>query len=199
MTMPVHRLILIFVMCVLWQSATGMAASTAYVTTTQQLDLNHVQFVIVAPPKLRARLYEKAMAHFTKAGLPLPAADQSRTATLTLMLDPQPQENACPGKVLYTPSLTLVEPVIIARNSVLLNDITWIHEGKTQIRTPVGPSQFERDLDALILQFIADYHAGNPWRSAPGTPLSPQTTQDDRSKTSPLVPEAKNLSASIKV
>ncbi|WP_455389314.1 hypothetical protein [Petrachloros mirabilis] len=193
MTTPVHQLVLIFFVFLLWQSATGMAASTAYVTTTQQLDLNHVQFVIVAPPELRARLYEKAMAHFTKAGLPLPAADQSRTATLTLELDPKPLEEACQGKVLYAPSLTLVEPVIIARNSVVLNDITWIHEGKPQIRTPVEPSQFEIDLDALILQFIADYYAGNPLRSAPGTPPSPQTTWDDRSKTSPLVPEAKNL------
>jgi hypothetical protein len=147
--------------------------------------------MIVAPPELKARLYEKAMAHFTKAGLPLPAADQSRTATLTLMLDPRPLENACQGKVLYTPSLTLVEPVIIARNSVVLNDITWTHEAKTQIRTPVEPSQFEKDLDALILQFIADYHAGNPLRSPLTTTPSPQTTRDNRSKTSPLVPEAK--------
>lgn len=193
MTTRAHRLILLLVLFLPWQSATGMAASTAYVTTTQQLDLNHVQFVLVAPPELRVQLYEKALAHFTKAGLPLPAADQSRTATLTLMLDPQPLEDACPGKVLYTPSLTLVEPVIIPRNSIVLNDTTWIHEGKTQIRARVEPSQFEKDLDALILQFIADYYAANPLRSAPVTPLSSQTTRDDRSKTSPLVPEAKVL------
>jgi hypothetical protein len=193
MTTPVHRLILLFFMCLLWQSSTGMAASTAYMATTQQLDLNHVQFVIVTSPELRVRLYEKAMAHFTRAGLPLPAADQSRIATLTLMLDPRPLDDACSGKVLYTPSLTLVEPVIIPRNSVVLNDITWIHEGKTQIRAPVELSQFEMDLDALILQFIADYYAGNPWRSAPGMPLSPETTHVDRDKTSPLVPEAKML------
>jgi len=151
-----------------------MAAITAYVATTQDLDLDQVQFVVVASPALRARLYDRAMALFGKVDLPLPHAGNSHgpaTATLTLTLDPHPLDTSCPGKVLYRPSLLLVEPVIIPRNSVVMNDTTWLLDTPAQVRDPVEISKLETDLDRLIQQFITDYKAENPrWQSRGASP-----------------------------
>ena len=67
----------------------GMAATSAYVAATQNLDLNQVQLVIVALPEVRARLYDRTMTLFMKADLPLLVVNDSHApATATLTLDP---------------------------------------------------------------------------------------------------------------
>lgn len=159
-----------------------MAAITAYVATTQNLDLNQVQFVVVASPEVRARLYDRTIILFAKADLPLPHAGDSHTpatATLILTLDPHPLDVSCPDKVLYRPSLLLVEPVIIQRNSVVMNDTTWLLETRPQVREPVEISELETDLDRLIQQFITDYKVGNPgWQSQGPSPNSKRPPAD---------------------
>lgn len=141
-----------------------MAASSAYVQTTERLDLHRVGFAIAAPPEFTSRLSERARARFAQAGLPL--GDSGNTggplpATLTLTLSAQPLTDTCPGHVLYAPSLTLSEPVIISRNSELLNDVTWLAHTGAQVRQPITLPELERDLDAFIEQFVADYRAAN--------------------------------------
>lgn len=153
----------------LW-SANGLAATTAYVATTQNLDLNHVQLVVVASPESKARLQDQATALFAEAGLPVPASptlgSSSATATLTLTLHPRLIGDACPGKVLYAPSLSLTEPVIIPRNLATISDITWLWGNDPQVGDPLDASQLQADVDRLVLQFITDYKAGNPeWPS----------------------------------
>jgi len=142
----------------------GIAATSAYVQTTEGLDLNQLRFAISAPPEFISRLSERATTLFTKAGLPPPdsdAQDRQFIATLTLTLNPQSLSDTCQGHILYAPSLRLTEPVMIPRNSVILNDVTWLAHTGAQVREPVTVSELERDLDAFIDQFIADYRAAN--------------------------------------
>ncbi len=141
-----------------------MAASSAYVQTTEGLDLHRVRFAIAAPPELTSRLSKRADTLFANAGLPLPGSDgrnKPSIATLTLSLTPQPLADTCPGHVLYAPSLTLTEPVTITRNAELMNDVTWLAHTGPQVREPVTVSELEQDLDTFIEQFIADYLAAN--------------------------------------
>ncbi|NWF73715.1 MAG: hypothetical protein HXY51_11840 [Nitrospirae bacterium] len=176
----------------------AMAAITAYAATTQNLDLNQVQFVVVASPGVRARLYDRAMTLFAKADLPLPHAGNSHTpatATLTLTLDPHPLDASCPDKVLYGPSLLLVEPVIIQRNSVVINDTTWLLETRTHVRNPVEISNLETDLDRLIQQFITDYKAGNPGWHSRGTSPNPERPRAGHEPTGPIHSEANDARA----
>lgn len=142
----------------------GTAATSAYVQTTDGLDINHVRFTIAAPPDFTVQLFQRATALFAKAGLPLPQSDHPNVpfiATLTLTLMSQPVGPICPGQVLYAPSLALTEPVIIPRNSVIINDVTWLAHTGTQVRKPVTILDLERDLDDFIGQFISDYRAAN--------------------------------------
>ena len=175
-----------------------MAAITAYATTTQNLDLRQVQFVVVASPEVRARLYDRTMTLFAKAYLPLPHAGDSNSpakATLILTLDPQPLDASCPDKVLYRPSLLLVEPVIIQRNSVVMNDTTWLLETPTQVREPVEISKLETDLDRLIQQFITDYKVGNPGWQSQGISPNPRRPRADHEPTSLILSEANDAQA----
>jgi hypothetical protein len=137
--------------------APGNAASSAYVETTQGLNLNRVQLVILVPPEFTSRLSERATTIFAKAGFPLSDSNgpnRQFIATLTLSLNPQPLSDTCPGQVLYVPSLKLTEPVMIPRNSVIMHDVTWLAHTGAQVREPVTVAELERDLDAFIHQFI---------------------------------------------
>jgi hypothetical protein len=176
----------------------GIAATTAYVATTENLDLNQVQFVVVAPSEVRAQLYDRTMALFAKAGLPLPAAGQSdhpATSVLTLTLDPHPLDASCPCKVLYRPSLILVEPVIIQRNSVVMNDTTWFLETSREVREPVEVLKLESDLDHLIQQFMTDYKEGNPRWQSRGTSPNPKKPHANQKPTGPIFSEANDARA----
>ncbi|MDP3089649.1 MAG: hypothetical protein Q8N04_03160 [Nitrospira sp.] len=156
-----------------------MAATSAYVQTTEGLDLNRVQFVVSAPPEFTLRLSQHARFLFAKAGLPLPdsdAQDRPFIAMLILTLNPQSLSDTCPGHILYAPSLRLTEPVLIPRNSVILNDVTWLAHTGAQVRTSVTIEDLDRDLEEFISQFIADYRAANAGArsSIPGTtPAAP--------------------------
>lgn len=176
MTGPLRRL---WLLAAVWTlsllPADGMAATTAYVAATHHLNLNQVQFEVVASPEWTARLYDRTRAHFAVAGLPAPASPRhgssSRTAILTLTVQARSLGNACPGKVLYASSLSLTEPVIVPRNSVIIRDTTWLLGTDTQVRDLPDISQLEADVDRIVRQFITDYKAGNPgWSS--------QTTTD---------------------
>ncbi len=142
----------------------GMAATSAYGQTTEGLDLNRVQFVISAPPEFTSQLSQQARSLFAKAGLPLPDSegqDRPLIATLTLTLDPQPLRNSCPEHILYAPSLALTEPVLIPRNSVIMDNVTWLAHTGAQVRKSVRIADLEHDLEEFIYQFIADYRAAN--------------------------------------
>jgi hypothetical protein len=144
--------------------APGRAATSAYVQTTQGLDLGRVRFVISAPQAFTSQLSGRAATLFAEAGLPLPNSngpDRQFIATLTLTLSPQPLSAACPGHVLYAPSLALTEPVIIPRNSAVIHDVTWLAHTGAQVRKSVTISDLERDVEEFINQFIADYRSAN--------------------------------------
>lgn len=181
----------------------GMAATSAYVQTTEGLDLNRVQFVISAPPEFTSRLSQRATALFAKAGLPPLRSDSSPMpfiATLTLTLDPQPLRNSCPEHILYAPSLALAEPVIIPRNSVIMNNVTWLAHTGAQVRKSVTIADLERDLEEFIDQFIGDYRAANTGSHSPipGTAPAaphPDTLHPDSPTTAP---EALHSNATLK-
>ncbi len=142
----------------------SVAATTAYMASTEQLDLRQVQLVVVAPDQLRESLQNRTLEIFTKAGLPLPSGHSSQTApltVLTLTLDPRPINDHCPSKVLYTPSLALTESVTIARTGSTIQDTTWLFETGKQVRGPVDRDHIKADLDLLINQFITDYKTAN--------------------------------------
>ncbi|MGE0469304.1 MAG: hypothetical protein AB7L09_22870 [Nitrospira sp.] len=145
-------------------AATSAAATTAYMSSTEQLDLRQVQLVVVAPDQLRESLRKRALARFTEAGLSPPNAHSSPTSPptdLTLTLDPRPIGDLCPGKVLYAPSLTLTETVTITRTGSVIQDTTWLFETGTEIRGPVDHDRITSDVDLLIHQFITDYKTAN--------------------------------------
>jgi hypothetical protein len=142
----------------------SVAATTAYMRSTEQLALRQVQLVVVAPDQLRESLQNRTLEIFTKAGLPLPSAHSSQTApptVLTLTLDPRPINEHCPSKVLYAPSLALTESVTIARTGSTIQDTTWLFETGKQVRGPVDRDHIKADLDLLINQFITDYKTAN--------------------------------------
>jgi len=198
MTIPCRWPCLLLLVLMVLPAANGMAATTPYVATTQNLDLSQVQFVVVTLPEVSARLYDRAMTFFTNAGLPLPSISELHapaTATLTLKLNPHPIAGSCPGKILYRPSLSLVEPVIIQRNSVVMNDTTWLLETGTLVREPVEISKLETDLDRLVQQFITDYKVGNPGWQLQGTRPNPERPRADHEPTNPILLEANDAQA----
>ena len=172
----------------------GMAATSAYAQTTEGLDLDRVQFVVSAPQEFTSRLSQYARSLFAKAGIPLPDSegqDRPLIATLTLTLDPQPLRNSCPAHFLYAPSLALTEPVLIPRNSVIMNNVTWLAHTGTQVRRSVTIADLERDLEEFINQFIADYRAtnGGPRSSISGTASAvphPDAPHPDAATTAPV-------------
>jgi len=141
-------------------AAISIAATTAYMSSTEDLNLRQVQLVVVASDQLRESLHNQALARFAETGLPLPTAYPFQTSpptVLTLTLDPRPIGDHCPGKVLYAPSLALTEPVTIARTGSTILDTTWLFEIGTEVRRPVDHDRIKADLDLLINQFITDY------------------------------------------
>ncbi|SPP64173.1 exported hypothetical protein [Nitrospira lenta] len=181
----------------------GIAATSAYVQTTEGLDLNRVQFIVSAPPEFTSRLSRQARSLIAKAGLPLhDSEDQDRPliATLTLTLDPQPLGNDCPGHILYTPSLTLTEPVLISRNSVIMDNITWLAHARAQVRTSVTITDIEHDLEEFMHQFITDYRAANA-ASRSSIPSSLSTVPHPEAShpaITPTAPEALHRDSTLK-
>jgi len=188
-----HWLTLPFALVVFLLPDRGIAASSAYVQTTEGLDLNRVRFAISAPSEFTSQLVQRATALFAEAGLPPLRSDTPPMpfiATLTLTLSPQPLSDACPGHVLYSPSLALTEPVIIPRSSAVMNDITWLAHTGAQVRRSVTIADLERDLEEFSNQFIADYRAtnGGARSSIPGTASAvphPDAPPPDAATTAP--------------
>jgi hypothetical protein len=181
----------------------GIAATSAYVQTTEGLDLNRVRFAISAPPEFTAQLARRATALFANAGLPPLQADSPRIpsiATLTLTLDPQPLRSDCPGHLLYAPSLALTEPVLIPRNLVTMDNVTWLAHTGTQVRKSVTIADLERDLEEFINQFIADYRAANAGSRSPISGTAPAATDPDTSHpdSSTTAPEALHSKSILK-
>lgn len=83
--------------------------------TTAKLDFSQVQFVVNAPPEFYQRLHSRAIKKLRDAGI-YKADPISPSATLKLTLHPRPLDVPCQGKLLYEPSLVLVEEVVTKRN-----------------------------------------------------------------------------------
>lgn len=161
LTRTVGRL---FALSMVLLSTTGLAATTAYVKTTEQLDLGLVQLIIIAPPQLQDSLRHRVMTHFSRAGLPLPDSGSPRDqspALLTLTLKPRSVELTCPGKVLYAPSLTLTESVTSPRTGVAYQDNAWTFSTQPEVLSSVTAQRIDEDLDRLVTQFITDYTTAN--------------------------------------
>lgn len=148
----------------------GLAATTAYVKTTEQLDLRHVRLIIIAPPRSQDALRHRVMTHFSHAGLPLSESDSSQEHSptlLTLTLNPKSVDLTCPGKVLYAPSLELTELVTSPRTGVSYPDKTWVFSTQPEVLDSVTPQHIEADLDRLVTQFITDYTTANRPKRSP--------------------------------
>lgn len=161
---PARAICHLFALSMVLLSTTGLAATTAYVKTTEQLDLKHVRLIMVTPPASQDALRHRVMTHFSQAGLSLPESDSSQEqspALLTLTLNPKPVELTCPGKVLYAPSLALTELVTSPRTRVAYQDTTWVLSTPPEVLDAVTPQHIEEDLDRLVTQFIADYTTAN--------------------------------------
>lgn len=123
---------------------------------------------------------------FAKSGLHLHALDQVGSTPIALLkftLNPVPLGDICPAKVLYAPSVFLIEPVIVPRNGEVMQDVTWSAETAPQARPPLTAEELEQDLDLLISRFLEAYRLANPARrpqpTAPGQPDSSQPRVDD--------------------
>jgi hypothetical protein len=161
---PARAICHLFALSMVLLSTTGLAATTAYVRTTEQLDLKHVRLIIVTPPASQDALRHRVMTHFSHAGLSLPESDslqEQSPALLTLILNPKPIELTCPGKVLYAPSLALTELVTSPRTGVAYQDMTWVFSTPPEVLDTVTPQHIEEDLDRLVTQFITDYTTAN--------------------------------------
>ena len=194
MRTPLHWLTLPFALVVFLLPDRGIAASSAYVQTTEGLDLNQVRFAISAPPEFIPKLVQRATALFAETGLPLRASDSQDEpfiAALTLTLSPQPLSDTCHGYVLYSPSLALTEPVLIPRNSVIIHDVTWLAHTSAQVRRSVTIADLERDLEDFLNQFIADYRAtnGGARSSIPGNASALPQPETSTSGTATTAPE----------
>ena len=157
-------------------SATSLAATTAYVKTTEQLDLTRIRLLIIAPSALQEPLRHRVMRHFAQAGLPLPESDSSQEpspALLTLTLNPRTVEHTCPGKVLYAPSLELTELVTAPRTGAVYQDTTWVFSSEPDVLEAVTAQHLDEDLDRLVTQFITDYHTANCAPPSQGPHSSP--------------------------
>jgi hypothetical protein len=171
----------LFTLSLAFTSTTSIAATTAYMSSTEQLDLRQVQLIVIAPDKLKAALHQRALTLFAEAGLPIPDSDSSQrlpSAILTLTLDSRPIDDLCPGKVLYAPSLALTEPVTVLRTGSTIRDTTWLIESDKEVRGPVDNERITTDLDGFIRQFITDYTTANrqPHERSitPGVNVDPQ-------------------------
>ncbi|HSA85127.1 MAG TPA: hypothetical protein VLE46_03015 [Nitrospira sp.] len=180
--LPARAICRLFALSMILLSATGLAATTAYVKTTEQLDLRHVRLIIIAPPASQDALRHRVMTHFSRARLPLPQSGSSQDqspALLTLTLNPKSVELTCPGKVLYAPSLTLTESVTSPRTGVAYRDNTWEFSTQPEVLNSVTAQRIDEDLDRLVTQFITDYTTANRserLREGHSTPLM-QSTQ----------------------
>lgn len=133
----------------------------------RNLDSHHIRLVVASAPEMTDRFRERVTHIFITAGLPLYSQAQTHTAPtalLKLTLNPAPLGEICPTKVLYTPSLVLIEPVIVPRNSEVMQDITWSAETSPQARPPLTIEELEQDLDWLVSRFIEAYQLANPAR-----------------------------------
>ncbi|MBH0203214.1 MAG: hypothetical protein HP496_13185 [Nitrospira sp.] len=198
---------LLIALTLAFHATTSIAATTAYMSSTEQLDLRQVPLIVVAPNKLKAALHHRALTLFTEAGLPIPGSHTSQqppSAVLTLTLDSRPIDDLCPGKVLYAPSLALTEPVTIPRTGSTIRDTTWLIESDKEVRGPVDDERIMTDLDGFIHQFITDYKTANrrPQErlTTPAVTVDPQFSLPPRSsqqQTDQELREIRVLSLSI--
>ncbi len=158
--------------------ASPLMAATAYKETTGDLDLSRVRLVVAAPPHLAALLQDRALMRFRQAGFRLAGLETADAplATLTLTLNPQPIA-ACPGMVLYAPSLTLTEPVAIARTGAVYLDATWIAGSDKEVAESIDSVRMEKDLDEFVSQFLTDYRAANTRRPSQMRAVSETSAQ----------------------
>ena len=194
MEAPLFRLVQpigwLFTLSLAFTSTTSIAATTAYMSSMEQLDLRQVQLIVVAPDKLKAALHNRALRLFAEAGLPIPDSDSSQTpssAVLTLTLDSRPIDDLCPGKVLYAPSLAFTEPVTIPRTGSTIRDTTWLIESDKEVRGPVDDERMTTDLDGFIRQFITDYTTAN--RQPQERPTTPDVTVAPQFSLTPTIPQ----------
>jgi len=140
------------------------AAVGQTIPTTTGLDFSQVDFIVVAQPEHQERLYSRAVRQLREAGIYKAESGHAtkKTAALTLTLKPELIGNACSGKVLYAPSLKLMEEVIVARNGSSIQDVTWSSEQAAYPVLPRSIQEIEADLDSLISRFIINYKMGNP-------------------------------------
>jgi hypothetical protein len=140
----------------------GTAAQT--VPTTTGLDFSQVDFIVVSQPEYQERLYSRALRQLKEAGIYKEESDHAtkKSATLTLTLKPELIGTGCPGKFLYAPSLMLTEEVIVERNGVSIQDVTWSSKRAAYPVPLRSIDEIEADLDDFISRFIVNYKMGNP-------------------------------------
>ena len=139
------------------------ARATDSIPTTEKLDLGKVSFEIDAQPEFKDQLHLLALKQLKDAGLFLlePERAREKSAVLKLMLKPESLHERCPGKVLYEPSLTLNEDVIVPRTGETIKDSTWSSRQAPQVRKAPTLEELEKDLEGFVSRFIVNYKMGN--------------------------------------
>src|SRR5438132_1633193 len=132
------------------------------VPTTAGLNFDQVNFVVITQPEHRERLYSRALRQLRESGIYKEGSghESKKSATLTLAL--KLEQDACPGKILYAPSLILTEEVIVERNGASIQDVTWSSKRAAYPVSPRSIQEIEADLDDLVSRFITNYKLGNP-------------------------------------
>lgn len=134
---------------------------TENASTTANLDFSQVQFVVKAPPEFYQRLHARAIKKLRDAGI-YKADPVAPRATLRLTLYPRPVDVRCQGKLLYEPSLALVEEVVTKRNPDMnIWADTWLLTKPAHLIDPMPIEKIESDLDEFLNQFIGAYKMGN--------------------------------------
>ena len=140
-------------------------ASAQSTALLQGLDLRRVGVEIVAPAELRLRLRHHVLAYTAHRGVVLAdtgGMDTKLLAELRLTLMPEPIGDACREKVLYAPSLALIEPVIVLRNQLRMRDSTWSKGVAPHVRTRPTTEDLENEAERLVTRFLEDYRRANP-------------------------------------
>lgn len=144
----------------------GYAQEKVTMTTLDGLDLNMVRLSIHAPRKYEDRLFNRALHHFSEAGLslrdsgPLGRFDP----VLVLTLDFEPLTGASSKDFLYYRKLELKENVLLERDPEIKRwGVTYFYGIPGPFVTDdVTIERLETDLDGLLEHFIMTYKISNP-------------------------------------
>ena len=148
----------------------GLVFSEASVNAQQDtiplltaLELSGVRLVVNASPKHQKAFSRLAIDEFKRAGIVISLKGNEALARqaseLMLSVRPKPIEDICPGKVLYAPSLTLNEDLIVSRpgEDITIKGSSWSSFTPPHLRQPLTIQELEEEISELTERFAEHY------------------------------------------